>query len=69
MRNIVEAARSILSTAEKPLDSYQMARRTGCAPMEAGRALQELHRRGLAQQFDVGGDSTLAEEFALACAH
>lgn len=68
MNNIVEATISILSATKKPLDSYQVARRVGCTPMQAGRALQELRSHGQVRPFNVGGDSTLAEEFALVCA-
>lgn len=66
MRNTVEGARAVLAAAEKPMDSYQLSRRVGCTPMEAGRALQELRSRGQAFPCSYGGDNALAEEFALA---
>lgn len=66
MKKLFEAIFCVLRAAEKPLGSYQVAKRTGCPPMDAGRALHALRSRGQVLALDVGGDQPLAEKFTLA---
>lgn len=50
----------------QPLDSYQVARITGLAPMTAGRVLAKLAKQGLARSVDeLGTANDLAVRYAL----
>lgn len=44
-----------LASADRPLDAYQLAKASGAAPMEVGRALHVLHTQGRVTPVDELG--------------
>ena len=58
---------SALGATRQALDAYKLAQLVGASPMDTGRALVQLHRRGLVCTDDPQGTvNDLACRFALA---
>lgn len=47
----------VLKKSEQPLDAYQIARQTGLTPMNVGRSLMKLVKKGQVRYLDELGSA------------